>query len=236
MNKKIVVFSRFNSDIALSKSFNVDSTSREWIERRIGIFNKYTRVSLENQTNQNFLAVLTTLPESMTIIQETLEKYKPLSNNIVFTPEKDKVIEAYIKDADVVYIVHIDSDDMYAIDFIEKLQNYTPNSYTGVLVCQKGYLLNDTDFMVATYFNKAPAVFTEIFKVKDYLEMYQNYPTIGHASIIYAGHEVLDERTFITTIHGENTWQQLGPEFYNAVIKNDEERKKILKDFRLIQD
>ncbi|MGL6173104.1 MAG: hypothetical protein ACRC1P_00635 [Cellulosilyticaceae bacterium] len=232
MKKKIVVCSRFNySDFDLSKRFGIDPLSEDWIRNRLKIFMNYTRKSLENQTNQNFIACLSTYEESMPFINELLKQYPPLPENIIFTPHKEVFINNYIKDGDLFYLVRIDSDDMYHENYIQKMYDYEAKPNTSCLVCKQGYVYNEQEDVLAYYANTSPSIYTQIFSVSDYLSVYQHYLELSHTIAHRFPYEPLMDRNFIIVVHGHNTWQSFLQSYDKHLITDKDEIIRIKKTF-----
>ena len=61
-----------------------DRFTKEWIEYRIDIFERYTLQSIKEQTNQDFRVYLCCEKITMPIIHECLAKREPLPDNVRF--------------------------------------------------------------------------------------------------------------------------------------------------------
>lgn len=235
MKRSVAIYIRFNdNDANLAHKFKIESYTKDWIEHRMEIFNQYTRVSLENQTNQEFLALLRIHPDSKVLIQEALKKYAPLSSNIIFTADPKKLIADYSKDAEELYLTHIDSDDMYDPDLVQVMHDSQPKKETAVLICQKGYILEHSTGALAHYNNKSPSVFTQIFKTEDYIDVYQHFLDLSHVIMSTLPYEPVKENMFIIVAHDHNTYTKANP-YYKYTITDEEERKRIIKQFKLCQ-
>jgi len=207
MKTRYIICSRFNSDINLSTQFRiVDSLTDKWIAYRMLIFNLYTRKSLEAQTNQDFLCVLTVHPDSMPIVEKELQKYPVLPSNIIFTPDKNGTIETYIQNADQLYLSNLDSDDMYNPKFIQFLHDHPVQKDTPLLIFKNGYIYNTNTGVINNYHSPSPPFFTETFDVKAYLSSARYAPAIAHGYMERFRHETITERMFIIILHNRNTW------------------------------
>lgn len=233
MKRKVAVYIRFNdNDANLANRFKIECLSREWINERMKIFNQYTRISLESQSNQDFLAVLRIHPDTTNLVDEALSQYPSLNDNIIFTPSPKAMISKYTQNTEELYLAHIDSDDMYHPDFIQTLYDSNPRKETAVLICQKGYILEHHTRSLAHYFNKSPSLFTQIFKEEDYTEVYQHFPELSHVIMHTLPYESIGENMFIIVAHDFNTYTKANP-YYHLI--DDKEKDIILKKFGLYQ-
>ncbi|MGL6173101.1 MAG: hypothetical protein ACRC1P_00620 [Cellulosilyticaceae bacterium] len=234
MEKKLVISTRFNySDFDIATQFKINPRSVEWIENRMKIFMTYTRKSFEQQTNQNFIAVLATYEESMPLINELLKKYPPLPSNIIFSPYKEQVITEYIKGSDLLYMMHIDSDDMYHEGYVQKMYDHPYNPNISSLVCNLGYIYNAKEDLLAPYWNQSPSIFTQIFRVKDYTNVYQHYGEISHGFAYRFPYKYVEDRNYVIIVHGKNTWQPFLASYKNVIITDEQEKSRIKKQFAL---
>ncbi|MDF2878594.1 MAG: hypothetical protein K0S30_1690 [Clostridia bacterium] len=237
MKTRYIIYSRFNSDIGLSKQFHVsDSLSEKWIAYRLLIFNLYTRRSLEAQTNQDFLSVLNVHPDSMSIVEAELKKYPPLPPHIVFTSDKNQTIETYIRDADQLYLCNLDSDDMYHPSFVQFLHEHPTQKDKPLLLLKNGYILNTNTHVVNHYYSPSPPFFAEIFDVKDYLSYARFYPPLAHGYMERFNHETITQRLFMIILHDRNTWPNYRREVPKVFETNQilPDWQEVLKDYHLI--
>lgn len=213
MEKKYVISIRFNSDTEVSGRCKVDCLSQEWIKTRIALFNQYTRKSLEGQSNQDFVAVLSCQESSMGLIREELKKYEPLNTNIVFTSRKNEVIESYIKEADKVYISALDSDDMYHPQFVQYLHDYHEQEGEQLLIFTEGYIYNAINGNADYYHYVAPPIYTQIFNRVEYLNCYRYYKMIRHFYMQRIKHTVITKPMYILILHNNNSFRYYRQEY-----------------------
>ncbi len=237
MITRYIIVSRFNSDIGLSQEYHItDSLTEKWIAYRMEIFNRFTRKSLEFQTNQEFLCLLTFHPDSTDIIQKELLKYPPLPSNIVFTSDKKSLIENYILNADQLYLSNLDSDDMYHPKFIQFLHDHKVQSDKPLLIYKNGYIFNTNTGIINNYYCQSPPFFTEVFDVKDYLSYAMYYPPLAHGYMEYFAHETILDPMFIVILHNRNTWPNY--RYHVAQVFQDQQVlgnwQEILKEYLLI--
>lgn len=212
-----------------------EGDTQEWISYRMRIFMEYTRRSLENQTNQDFLAIYHITPQSEEIIRNELKKYKELPNNIIFVVDKYRAIQEYLAGAERVYVSVLHSDDMYRQDFIQYLHDYVPSKDVHLLIHKKGYAYNIDTGIVGYYDSVAPNFYTQIFEVKDYLEYVMYYGELFHAYQRLMVHDSNFGYMYMLGVHDKNTYTAYKRAFPNIfrdkqVILN---WKEIIKSFGL---
>lgn len=204
--KKYIVAIRFNSDQEVATRCKVDCLSEEWIKKRLEIFNLCTRKSLEMQTNQDFMAVVAIHPSSEEIVKKLLKAYPTLPANIVFTSNRNKVIEGYIRGADKVFVSSLDSDDMYAPEFMQYLHDYHEREDETLIIFTKGYVYNLYTHIIDEYESPSPPFYTQIFKVKEYLDYYRYYHLIRHWYMQRFKHTAISKPLYMIILHDKNSY------------------------------
>lgn len=235
--KKIIVSIKFNNWAYGPTS--IERLSESWIKYRISIFMNYTLKSLVNQTNQDFTTVIQYDEKSEKTITEELKKYKKLPENIIFTSSKNSkaLIDQLIIGFDQLYLVRLDSDDMYHKSFIDYLHNFTPKEETMVLINQHGYIYDAVQNEITTTYRKSPPFYVLIYKTKDYLEGNRYSNIGGHTAMIKLPHEIFDERNFTIVVHSKNVLTKFNTRKsennYDGddVIVDPKKINLILKDF-----
>lgn len=179
--------------------------TKEWIDKRIDIFMKYTLKSLKNQTNQNYIAYILYDIKSKSIIEQALLKYPTLPKNVTFIPGNNYTAEVqkYISEHKYFYEVHLHSDDMYHKTFIDQIQNYKPQINTKILICQNGYIYDSINNRLAKYYNFSSGFNCYIYKVKEYL-LGLRYDIRGDMGAITHPHELLEKVNYINHSHDDN--------------------------------
>ncbi len=199
--KKIVVNIIFNTRINLQ-----NSSLPRWIKYRIDIFFKFTLNSLINQTNQDFTVYVKYMDETERIIKRLLRHRPALPGNILFVKEKEA--EAHLlknlHEYDDLYIVRIDSDDLYHKSFIQQLHDYIPNKKTNALINQKGYLYDSIHHRMASIDRPSPPFYTLVYKAKKYIRGKRHPLLAGHGDVINLRHEIIQPRNYVVVIHGKN--------------------------------
>ncbi|MFB4163996.1 hypothetical protein ACE1TI_09175 [Alteribacillus sp. JSM 102045] len=206
--------------------------TKEWIHNRMKIFMNNTRKSLENQTNQEFIALVRYEDSTEDIIQTALDEYEKLPKNIIFIKESkvDSYIHSIIKNYYYLYLVRLDSDDMYHKAIVNRLHKYSPKSDTKVLINQNGFIYNTTNNIMAAYRKESPPFFTLVYNTSEYLEGVR-HPITKHKEAIKLPHEVLKGRNFIVTVHSSNTSSRFKTS--NDLKLSSKDTKRILRDFKV---
>lgn len=215
IKKNVIIDIPFNIDLSpymlprnyihpkLEASFKRAQT-REWIERRIELFMKYTCKSLLQQTSQDFICLLRCTAETEALINERLKQYPKLPNNIYFTSNAQKIIDESMKKHGNLYRVNIDSDNMFHKSFIEKLHAFEHKPETLSIVCQNGYILNDTTKKVAQIFHKSPSFYAAIYNSETYKTLYDKRLFEKHWDAIKYPFECMEGNNYCICTHDIN--------------------------------
>lgn len=104
----------------------------EWLNDSINLYDNYTRPSLLNQTNQNFILV-TLVDESVEyvgnkLVNEVIVKVSEGNEQIGFKDELNEFIKNTFNDCDYLIMSRMDRDDMYHKDYINIIQDYVSNN------------------------------------------------------------------------------------------------------------
>ncbi len=229
--KKIIITTLFNAWVKSD-----DVLKKEWIERRMSVFMKYTLNSLKLQTNQDFLVLLRYHNDTADLIRSALERYKPLPKNIIFVSSKnyDKEIIKHLNGYDTLYMVRLDSDDMFHKSFIRKLHEYKPKKNTEVLISQKGYIYDSVNNRIVEYFHPSPPYHALIYRVEDYLKGKRYRLASGHWDAIKLRHEILEGKNFISHVHSNNTlfsFERSKGRMVGDIITDKSRINSILKEY-----
>ncbi len=228
--KNIVVDIAFNN-WALNDKENQRWT-KEWIERRMEIFMTFTARSLENQTNQNFTALVQYDDHTEHLVKKAMRKYKRLPTNIkmIRHSELKTQFEDHIRDAKYGYFVRLDSDDLYHKSFIQQLHDFNDSENIQVLINQKGYVYDAVQDRLATVSFKSPPFYTLIYKTEDFLNGYR-YEMKGHRSIIEMPHHIIEGRNYTIIVHAQNTSTTFKEKYEKGMIHDPAEMRSILNEF-----
>lgn len=225
--KAIIVWSKLKSD-----KFKTDKEIKKWLEHRMDVFMKYTVDSFKRQTCQDFYYLINYDEGIGKFLDGELKKYPKLPDNIILTPHYYQEMEKIIKDYKYLYLVRIDSDDMYHKDFIQKLKDFKPKKDTKVLIAQQGYVYNVNTNDLGIWFYKSPPFYTLIYETDKFLKGYR-YEIHGHRSAIDLQHELIPGNNYVVIIHGENTVSRFNSSFTKETITDKVEKQRILKEFNL---
>jgi len=163
----------------------------EYLRKRFEIFRKYTLNSIKQQTNQNFdwivLFHAQTPVEFLEQIKEIKQQYDRfipmfLQGNEMF--EVNRYIEENSNDCDFYITSRIDNDDAYAIDYIERIQQYalnTNNIEPAILSFSRGLQYDIQSNMLVPYYYLENH-FTSMISDKD--SRYKNIYELNHAKVL----------------------------------------------------
>lgn len=228
--KKIIVRIIFNN-----AGFKTEECTREWIEYRMSIFMKYTCTSLINQTNQNFDVLISYRLDTEELVLEELSKYDRLPENILFTHDIEKSIEERIKEYDELYLVRLDSDDMYHPTFIQQIWDIQLDENIECIINQSGYIYDIENDKLGEWYRESPPFYVLVYKVVDYLNGSRFKLVNGHVGAIDLQHTVLELRNFMVIVHGKNTLTKFNLPLTKKVIYDDE-KSKILNEFLIFKN
>ncbi|EES71520.1 hypothetical protein POTG_03853 [Paenibacillus sp. oral taxon 786 str. D14] len=227
MSKRIVIESNFNTF-----GFSPHRLTRPWLENRIQIFREFTLKSLLVQTNQDFMAIFKVVPETEKMINEILAKYPRLPKNIMFVTHQEGMerIKTYAGSCENLYLVRMESDDMYHKSYIQQLHDHRPKPGTLVLINQNGYAYDSIHGEMVPMFRKSPPYYVFLYKTSEFTSGYRiKLPgRATHGNVIELPHEILTPRNFVEVIHRYNSIPRTLP-VRGRLSK--EEQKKVLKEF-----
>lgn len=238
--KRIVIQSTLNcwtyqNHKVLSKTSNVRLT-KQWIEGRINIFMNYTLKCLKAQTNQEFIANIMYEDCTEDIVQKALGKYNTLPDNIQFCKKSDNksIIKKAIDDYEYLYLVRLDSDDMYHKSYIQQLYDYNHKDSTQVLINQNGFIYDSMNNKIVKCHCESPTFYTLIYNTKDYLSGIRYKLIGGHPGAIKLSHEIISNYNYIWHVHSSNVlsnFMNLKMHMRGKVITDYSEINKILVGF-----
>jgi hypothetical protein len=204
VKKKVIIRIPFNNIGANEESF-----TKEWIERRISIFMNYTLKSLEGQSSQDYLALVSYNPKTEDKIKAALNNHRPLPNNVRFIPSPMYGAEVIntIKGSDLLYEVHLESDDMYHQSYIELLHKHLPISNSVALIPQYGYVYDSIHNRLGRFFFWAPSFGAVVYNVNDYLKGIRYKLELGWRGALKLPCEFICVKNpiWINHVHSKNT-------------------------------
>jgi len=234
MNKKIVIKSQLNTYFQTTKNIErkKNEMDEDWIKFRIKLFKDYCLKSMMAQTNQWFDLLLACRRETVTFIKKEMGEL-PDNIGIISGGEFDNRVNELSKGYDILYLVRVDSDDMWERHFIDLLHNYTHKPETEVLINQNCYNYDIESGRLASFFYESPQSYVLIYKPEEYAKGKRYYLKRGHGGAILRKHEIIKGFNYMDTVHGKNivsvfhpgTWQQW------KEIEDRDDIKNILKEF-----
>lgn len=235
MRKKCIIFSiSFNELKKKNRNNGQDNVARltkTWINYRMSIFMKFTCESFKAQSNQDFLALIKYDPESEELVKESLGQYDRLPKNVRFIKfdDFDSCVAEYASESDLLYMVRLDSDDMYHRTFVQQLRDYAPKEDTLLLINNRGYKYDSTNQLLSIDPRKSPPFYTLIYKTKEYLSGVRYQLKGGHPGAIKLPHEYMPKKNYVYVIHDANI---RGKFIQDRVIEDDTEKiRKVLSQF-----
>jgi hypothetical protein len=227
MNKIIIIQSPFNC-----AGFNKENeVNEEWIKNRLKVFIDYTLNSLKAQTNQWFTLLLRCREETIPFIKKETEGLLPDNVIIVGKFEYEQKIKDLIKDYNYLYLVRVDSDDLWINTFIDTLHNYTPKPETELLLNQYGYNYDIVQDRMISFYHSSPQSYVLIYRVKEYLEGKRHILSGGHWAAHTKIHEVITGYNYMDTVHGQNTSSTFESFKGQRVEIKGKDKEEILAEF-----
>lgn len=229
MSKRIIIQSGFNV-MKFNLKLEIDE---EWIKFRLKLFTHYALKSLKAQTNQDFIFLLRCRDETIPLIKKDLEGIIPENVFIVGVAEFHEKVRELTKDYDYLYLVRLDSDDMWVRTFVDMLHNYSAKPETEVLLSQYCYNYDIKNKRLSSFFYPSPQSYVLVYKSTEYAEGKRYHLKGGHGGAIFMKHEIIPGFNYMDTIHQTNTCSH----FYGNVwkdwkeIKDKDEIKNILIEF-----
>lgn len=194
-------------------------SSEEWLEHRIELFEKYTLPSVEKQTCKNFEWYLIANPNFPGIKKFRIDKYaRVLWEDWKWDEDQDNIGKLFrsgwpwIRGREIgrpwLISSRLDSDDILAEDFIERIQN-TAEEKEEWLSIPRGYMVKG-DKAYPRYYEKSPFV--------SFVEKRHTPKTVLHTPHTKADSvRIIDDKPgWIQLDHGKN-------------IKNSVERAKLVR-------
>ena len=200
MNKKVIIQIPFNV-----QGFNKENERDDkWIRYRLMLFINYNLKSLKAQTNQHFIALLRCRDETIIRIKELIGRDLPENVLIMGVEEYKRKVEELIEDYNYLYLVRMDSDDLYSKYFVDKIQNYSPKPETEVLISQNCYTYDINQDRLAYFFYHSPQSYILIYKTIDYRRGKRYYLKNGHGGAFLLKHELIPGINYMDTVHKRN--------------------------------
>lgn len=228
MKKKIIIQCAFN----VLNHNDEKELNEDWLKYRINLFKNYCLKSLEAQTNRWFTALIRCRDETISFIKKEMGTL-PGNVLIVGVEEHNKKIKELIEGYDYLYIVRVDSDDMWEKNIIDMLHNYTPKPETEILINQNCYNYEISTGRMASFFYISPQSYVQIYKREEYIKGKRHYLKGGHGGARFLKYELLPGFNYMDTVHKTNTCSVFHPGNWDKwrEIEDKNEIKEILKDF-----
>lgn len=137
MNFNHIILTRFNLQYELGNSIHLEPS---WLEERFRLFEQYCLPSIIGQSNSSFTWVILASDQTADVYKRRLSSYSEVCSNIVieYSPYVadlvglyKKIGEKYVGDCDYLLSTRIDSDDMLAPHFVDRLHSYIHSQFSG---------------------------------------------------------------------------------------------------------
>lgn len=231
MDRRIIISISFNTI-----GFSDSRRSEDWIRDRLEIFQNYTLKSLRHQNNQDFITFVEYDKSTEPFIFSELKKYQPLPANVIFVDSATPHICREIRNYKYLYLVRLDSDDMFCKTFISQLHAYKPKKDTLALINQEGFIYDAVNKRLGEYYDDSPPFYTLIYKTEDYLKGIRYKLPNGHLDVIKLPHEILPKNNYLVTVHSKNTTTIFNSYHTKNITDNNLKVNQILHQYFSITD
>lgn len=228
MKKKIIIQCAFN----VLNHVDEKELNEDWLKYRVDLFKSYCLKSLKAQTNQWFTALIFCRDETISFIRGEMGTL-PANVILVGVEEHKKKINELIEGHDMLYLVRVDSDDMWEKNFVDMLHNYTPKPETEILINQNCYNYEISTGRMASFFYISPQSYVQIYEREEYMGGRRYHLKGGHGGAILLKHEILPGANYMDTVHKTNTLSTFHPRNWDnwKEIEDKSDIEEILKDF-----
>jgi hypothetical protein len=160
---KHFILTRFNEGLY---DIKMPMTSKEWMERRLELFQNHTLPSVKSQRNQNFQWLIRIDKNTPQSYKNKLAEIIPKNANLIEC-EFMQIVRSYISDW---YITtRLDNDDEITPSFVETIQKYAEEGR--MLIDFDGIqwdIINNKKYTDGRIYNNSP--FISVVEHKDYLK------------------------------------------------------------------
>jgi hypothetical protein len=178
----------------------------EWIRHRIGIFYRFTFLSLVYQSCRDFVCQVVYADDSRDVVREVVTWY-PWADWLRWVP-RSKLRAADIETLrghDRFTIARVDSDDMYHRDYLGIVAAHDWRPGEQAILPDAGYIYDVATGRVAEYYDRSPPFYAERYDVADYLAGHRHPHRQGHNFIRDDLQSVMvSGRMYCVVVHGGN--------------------------------
>lgn len=245
MDKKIVIDIPFNIDLgslypqepSIKRMYDRvfwRAQTKEWIDYRIDVFMKYTASSLIGQTDQSFICLMRYHEPSKELVFESLARHPKLPDNILFTSQAEEIIEGEMAHTEYLYHGRIDSDNMYHPDFIKKINQLSFKQGVECLLCQEGYIYDETTNRLGHIHHPSPSLYVYIYNKAAYQQKFKNRLFENHFKAVKLPHEIISGDNYMVIVHKENVDNQFNSilgRYQGRLITDEKIRQDILDEW-----
>jgi len=183
----------------------------EWWEHRLKIYEYFCLNSIKNQTNKNFILLMTLEFVPVHICEKIKEILNRSGLKYILYDVKNscfsEILKPHIEKYKYIYHTRIDSDDLFHKDVIKEIQTYDFENRRA-LVFQKGYCYDCRENKLRHYFMLSPPFSTIMYPMNVYIDeqKQKEYKKFrSHDTLVQnMPYFVLSENKFIVNVHGTN--------------------------------
>ena len=137
MNFNHIILTRFNLQYELGNSIHLEPS---WLEERFRLFEEYCLPSIMGQSDMHFTWIILASDQTASAYKTRLSSYSQAYSNIVieYCPYTEDIVglykrigKKYVRDCDYLLSTRIDSDDMLAPHFVDRLHSYIHSQFSG---------------------------------------------------------------------------------------------------------
>lgn len=189
----------------------------DYLKERFSIFEKYTLPSMKQQTNQNFTWLILFHKNTPDSLKKRIEELKEEMDfiDLYFGDEEKFAFSKYcnIQEENIEYAIttRIDNDDMFSVDYIDKIQEYANNNlHECILSFSKGRKYDLNSKKKYEYERKDNHFLSMIGTKEECILQY------NHAKIFNSGKEVImlasDKPMWTEIVHESNVINRIKDE------------------------
>ena len=157
-----------NSIDHFNRKNNFISFSKEWIDRRLEIFFKYTLKSLLAQTNQEFLAILHVHESTCEYVRHIAKQFGDFPPNVLISHVGDDIFMDYASGCRKVMKLRLDSDNLIHSNYVESAKSLSLTSSADVFIGRLGYMFDTRLKRLVEWNHDSSAFNTYIYDYETY--------------------------------------------------------------------
>ncbi|MGL5677203.1 MAG: hypothetical protein ACRDDX_12360 [Cellulosilyticaceae bacterium] len=161
-----------------------------------------------------------------------MSRYEALPENIRFTKVFYKEVRDYLTKDDKLYMVRIDSDNMYHQSYIQQLHDVKINPDILVIMSQHGYTYHVGTKGLCHFYHESPSFYAIVYTYEEYINGKKINAKRGHLDMIKFNHVILSPKNFMIVVHEQNILNRFNDQLCHGRIEG-EERLAVLREFEI---